>query len=122
MQRALDNFEALDLTLGIGARPGPPPALTQRDGAIMNQAQIDAVLKSIEKWDKSKRRACSMIMQSIQDDQAVNYIVEQDDPVKLWKKIHEKYARISTAAGDAATENFMAFAHILEETADETIS
>ena len=122
MQRALDNFEALDLTLGTEARPGPPPAPTQRDGAITNQAQIDAVLKSIEKWDKSKRRACSMIMQSIQDDQAVNYIVEQDDPVELWKKIHEKYARISTAAGYAATENFMAFAHILEETADETVS
>ena len=74
MQRALDNFEALDLTLGIEARPGPPPAPTQKDGAITNQAQIDAVLKSIETWDKSKRRACSMIMQSILDDQAVFFL------------------------------------------------
>ena len=42
MSRALDNVEALELTLGTKLRPPPPPAPTIVSGAVTNQRAIDA--------------------------------------------------------------------------------
>ena len=63
-----------------------------------------------------------MIMQSIRDDEAVNYIDEQGDLVKLWKRLKEKYARVSTAAADAAQDAILMFSHRIDETANQTLS
>ena len=58
----------------------------------------------------------------MRDDEAVNYIDKQSDPVKIWKRVKGKYARVSNAAGDMANEALFLFEHGVDETENQTLS
>ena len=68
------------------------------------------------------RKAACLLVESISDPRLSDMVNAMEDPIVLWKKLQQKFARKSEMGKSSAQKSLLSFAHIETETSEETIS
>ena len=110
-----------NLVNGTRQRPPRAPALLLL-GEASNQPLIDAASKLIEEFTDAATKASFLLADSISDKELQGLAPILDDPVAVWGKLKQKFARRSEMGQEAAFKQFMTFTHDEAETAEDTIS
>ena len=95
-----------------------PPA-TLPAGSSNAQITAGALLRA--GWLKRKDRASALLITSISDDELHTVLAVEDDPVRVWNRLREKFERRSEAEAETAQMNLLDFAHREGENANAMI-
>ena len=102
-----------------------PSITTSHLFAATDADDVEAATKEADKYDAymaDSRKAACLLVESISDHQLSSTAHCMEDPVVLWKKLQQKFARKSEMGKSSAQRAPLSFAHIETETAEETIS
>ena len=112
-----------DLVSETRLRPMRPPALIfGQEGptpAAVDEAKIAA--DNYDAYEQDRNKAACLLVESISDTQLLTVTSVLSDPVAIWKKLQQKFARKSEMGKSAAQKALLNFQHLETETADETI-
>ena len=112
-----------DLVSERRLRPARPRAHS-RDEEDLSQADIATTKIAADKYDayeKDFNKAACLLVESISDSQLLTVTSVLDDPIAIWNKLQQKFARKSEMGKSAAQKALLNFQHLETETADETI-
>ena len=110
-----------DLVSGKRTRPNPAPAAIGAFGIDSNQLAIDAANKKLDDFDDTYNKAACLLVESISDSEIISVTSVLEDPVAVWNKLQQKFARRSEMGQEAAQMALLQFQHVETETANETI-
>ena len=105
-------------------KPARPQALIFGDEAATSEAIVSSK-NAADKYDAyiaDFRKAACLLVEAISDSQLSGMQNIMDDPIVLWKKLQQKFARKSEMGKSSAQKALLSFAHMETESADETIS
>ena len=94
-------------------------------GADASAETIAAAKSEADKYDAyiaDFRKAACLLVESISDPQLFGMENAMEDPIFLWKKLQQKFARKSEMGKSSAQKALLSFTHMETETAEETIS
>lgn len=110
-----------DLVSGKSIRPPRAPALSFGED-VTNQSIIYEANKKISEYEEAAARASCFLAESISDSELLPVRAILDNPVAVWQKLQQKFARTSEMGRETAQKDFFHFQHLETETADETIA
>ena len=101
-----------------------PPARPRRGEEDLSPegiatAKIDA--DKLDAYEEDFNKAACLLVESISDSQLLAVTFVLDDPIAIWNKLQQKFARKSEIGKSAAPKAFLNFQHLETETADKTI-
>lgn len=109
-----------DLVSGKRIRPAQAPALVFGEG-ISNQVTIDAANNKINDYDEDFQKAAFFLVDAISDSELLSVTTVTDDPITIWNKLQQKFARKSEMGKSAAQKGLLHFANLETEIPEETI-
>ena len=110
-----------DIVTEDRVRPSRP---TSHLFAAADAEDVETSTKEADKYDAYMadfRKAACLLVESISDPHLSSMAHCMEDPVVLWKKLQQKFARKSEMGKSSAQRALLSFAHIETETAEETI-
>ena len=106
-------------------RPCPArPRAYSRDEEILSPEDIAAEKIAANKFDayeEDYNKTACLLVESISDSQLPTVTSVLDDPIAIWNKLQQKFARKSEMGKSAAQKALLNFQHLETEIADETI-
>ena len=111
-----------DLVCERRHRPAKPKAHSrdEENDEDLSTADIATENKYDAYIDDFNKAAC-LLVESISDSQLLAVTSVLDDPIAIWNKLQQKFARKSEMGKSAAQKALLNFQHLETETADETI-
>ena len=103
-------------------RPAQPS--TASDEEVLSPAAIATAKIAADKFDAYEddfNKAACLLVESISDPQLLSVTTVLHDPIAIWTKLQQKFARKSEMGKSAAQKALLTFQHLETETADETI-
>ena len=105
--------------------PARPRAYSHRaDDENPSSEDIAADKIVVDKYDayeEDYNKAACLLVESISDSELLTVTSILDDPIAIWNKLQQKFARKSEMGNSAVQKAFLNFQHLETETADETI-
>ena len=78
--------------------------------------------EDLASYEDDANKAACLLVESISDSELLSVASVMHDPVAIWSKLQQNFARKSEAGKSAAQKSFLNFQHLETESADETIS
>ena len=105
--------------------PPRPRAYSRRDNdenlSPENTTAEKIVFDKFDAYKEDYNKAACLLVESISDSQLLTVTSVLDDPIAIWNKLQQKFARKSEMGKFAAQKALLNFQHLETETADETI-
>ena len=86
------------------------------------QAKIEAANTKLDEFEDASNRAACLISESISDAKILFVASVLEDPVAMWNKLQQKFARRSEMGQQTAQMALLHFQHMEIETTDDTIA
>ena len=101
-------------------RPARPPALTRAEKYLSPEA-IEVSADKFDAYVEDFNKAACPLVESMSDSQLLAVMSVLNDPIAMWNKLQQKFARKLEMGKSAAQKAFLKFQHLETEIADETI-
>ena len=112
------QLKVSDIWRLVSGLEAEPPA-TLPYGSSNTQITAAALIRV--GWLKKRDRASALLITSISDDELHTVLAVENDPVRIWSRLREKFERRSEAEAETAQMNLLDFAHREGETANAMI-
>ena len=91
------------------------------DAALRHATDQQQAQEKYDSWEEDFHKAACLLVESISDSELHSISSVMHDPIQIWSKLQQRFARRSEIGASSAQKALLNFQHQESESADETI-